>query len=74
MLGVAAVMQPKADPTEHWSSTPKVTIVAEARVRNAGDGPELELPDGLEPVPPVDAAPRRTSWWGGRSRRRSRRR
>ena len=37
LLGVGAIFQPKTDPTEHWSSTPKVELVAPDEVDDAGD-------------------------------------
>jgi hypothetical protein len=43
MLGVGAILQNKTDPNEHWSSTPKVTLVAPDEV---GDGePDDDEPD-----------------------------
>lgn len=71
MMGVAAVMHPKADPTAHWSSVPKITIVAETRVRATSEGPDFELPDDLEPPPPIDRPRGRSGWWSGRRRRTS---
>ncbi|MCP4435215.1 MAG: hypothetical protein GY812_06920 [Actinomycetia bacterium] len=36
-LGVGSVFGHKADPTEHWSSTPKPQLLAEADDDDSGD-------------------------------------
>ena len=39
MLGVGAILQPKARPDDHWSKTPKVEIHSEVGGQESGDPP-----------------------------------
>lgn len=63
MLGVGALFGPKADPSEHWSASPKVTIVQATRAESRSP---LELDDTLvpdAPPPPASAPTRRRRRW-----------
>lgn len=51
MVGVGALLQPKADPEAHWSEPHKVTLVTEAQ-QSAGPGPELDV-SGVPAEPPA---------------------
>lgn len=37
LLGFGAIFQPKANPTDHWSTTPQITIQVEVSADESGD-------------------------------------
>lgn len=61
MLGVGAILQPKADPEAHWSESPKVVL--EIREEQHASGPALDLdPASVPDAPPAEPRPPAPSW------------
>jgi hypothetical protein len=70
MLGVGALLQPKARADDHWSASPKVVLEFEATHVNGGE-PGLDLPpsssDPFRPGAARRRRHRRRSWFRRRS-------
>ena len=62
MLGVGGVLQRKADPTEHWSTSPRVTVATEVADESSGD-PAIGSESDRPPTESMRNRKRRRRWW-----------
>jgi hypothetical protein len=72
MLGVGTIFQVKPRADDHWSTSPKPTLVLEAEAEAAGDPPLLEPPAPTEEGGSPTRRPRRLRIWRSALRRRRR--
>jgi hypothetical protein len=54
LLGFGTIFQPKANATDHWSTSPRIEIIVVARADESGDPPASEC-DRVMTLDPIAA-------------------